>query len=815
MLTLTNALTIAGATVYQDDANQLATFEQAIVDRPTWKINDDGTVSQVPGQGLPTGADTTPTPKYYLLPETPEISTGPDGNKQFSLIIYRHDESTVNDPTNPNQDLSKGVGGGILTFTTELVSDKFDQVKAELNRQAGGSAGNDQVEVDYVQFIEGDITVAVAGETGDAGSGSAEFVTSIIGNGKLGGVGANKRAVMVKLTQDGASLLSQLDKLKTLPINIQYNLKFEHRLLGVKMIAFCDVQSSYTLIQQLREQDSSYNDGYLGLSEEHQDDRIVSQVTEALVRSKNMYVTVIPMSSEVDQDTLTALEKEGTDILNKEVAGVLEAGPPPDSLDRSQLEKFEQTYNTSLNYTIDRQMVLQQAFTPSANLQNLLVGAKLEDLVAFIDLRTAFFTFLQVPVRVNADFESNSLDSVTVTVSYNRRAMDGSGSQQVRESFNFTDGTKIEKFLAYANTLADVSYDWSAEVHYKGSDQTFTLSKQGVHDNFLVVDVGQLGLLSTEFSLGLHDEDMYPTAVVSARYQSKALGREVSTEIRLDKNADHAAWSAVILEEPVNGFEYKVDWLRVFDDTSKRPPEILQGTWTTSHESEVRVDSPVKEQMTVSVSCAGNFTTGSEKLSQVVVALHYADDANQHVVDQQLTFTADKQVQAFSVDLIDPTKRDYTYQYANIYEGGVVEKFPADGSWAQGDPGFIVVGEKFSMTLPVLPLLLHFDDRLTAAEVDLDYQDPATNTSLTETFVFSASASDVQTWYVKGQQGATRTFGYLVKYYWADGTQTQTEHRTSDTDKLLVPPPVPPPAPDPAGAPAPSASPASAPTPGM
>src|SRR4051812_23684690 len=70
MLTLTNALTISGCTVYQDDTNQLATFEQAIADRPTWKINDDGTVSAVPGHGL-TDTTTTPRPKYYLLPETP------------------------------------------------------------------------------------------------------------------------------------------------------------------------------------------------------------------------------------------------------------------------------------------------------------------------------------------------------------------------------------------------------------------------------------------------------------------------------------------------------------------------------------------------------------------------------------------------------------------------------------------------------------------------------------------------------------------------------------------------------------------------
>ena len=785
MLTLTNALTIDGATVYQDDANQLAIFEQGIADQPTWKINDDGTVSQMPGHGLPTGADTTPAAKYYLLPENPEIVKGPDGAALFSLIIYRHDEARVADP-------SKDVGGGILTFTTELISDKFNQVKAALNRQAGATGGTDSVELDYVQFIDGTITVSVAGEDGSASPGAGEFVTSIIGNGKLGGVGANQHAVMVKLTQDGASLLSSLDKVKTLPINIQYNLRFEHRLLGVKMIAFCDIGSSYVLIQSLRTQDPEYNDGYLGFSHNHQDDRIVTKVTEALVRSKNMYVTVIPATSEVDQDTLTALEKEGSDILNKEVAGVLEAGPPPSSLDRNQLTQFEQTYNSSLNYTIDRRMVLVSTFTPSANLQNLLVGANLADLVAFVDLRTAFFTFLQIPIRVNADFGRLPLDSVTVTVTYNRKAFDGSGNQQVRGSFNFTSGTQVEHFLAYANSLDEVSYDWSAEVHYQGSDVTFTMAQHGVKDNFLVVDVGQLGMLSTEFALGLADQATYPIAVVSARYQSAALGREISTQLRLDKDTASLPWTAVIQEQPVNGFQYKVDWLHQQPrDASgtQPPPEIESGNWTTSHDSRVEINAPLGQQMTVSVFCSGNFSEGPDKLSQVAAALHYEDAANHHVVDGEVTFTDDKQQQTWVVDLIDPSVRDYTYRYTNVYEGGVVKTFPEDGSWAKGDPGYITVGEKYSMTVTVYPLLLMFDGQFLAAEVDLDYQDAAGKVSLTDTLVFSASSNTTQTWRVRGRQGGPTTWGYRVTYFYADGTRVQGDHMTQDSDALLVPPP--------------------------
>jgi len=785
MLTMTNALTVRGATVYQDDANELAAFEQAVAGRPTWTIDDEGHVQQAKGHGLPTGAPTTPTAKYYLLPETPQIAKDAKGNPQFSLIVYRKDEAGISDPA------TQQFGGGIMAFTVELVSAQFDQVKADLAKQAGTD-----VDLAYVAFIEGSVTVTVAGESGDPTNN--EFVRTLVGSGKLGGVGANQRAVTLKLTQDGASLFAQLDKLKTLPINVQYSLTFEHRLLGVKMIAFCDIESSYTLIQTLREQDSSYNDGYLGLSTEHQDDRIVQQSTEALVNAKTMYVTVIPATSQVDQDTLTALEKSGLDMLSKEVANAITAGPPPTGIDRNQLTKFEQQFNSSLNYTVDRRMVLQQNFTPSANLTNMLVGANLDDLVAYVDLRTAFFTFLQVPVQVNADFEQLPISSVEVTVTYNRKAIDGGAMQQVRDSFNITTGAQVEKFLAYANSLAEVSYDWTAEIHYKDSASTYTMGKKGVKDNFLVIDVGQIGILSTEFALGLVDTDRYPIAVVSTRYHSKALGRDVGTQLRLDKDTPSASWTAVIEEEPDGGFDYKVDWLHVVDEN--KPPEIRTGTWSNSNDTRIQLDAPLGQEMTVTVFCSGNFNDGDDKLSQVAVALHYEDTANNHVVDGQVTFTDDKQSAPWTVDLIDPSKRDYTYQFSNIYEGGVVKRYPADGSWLPGDPGYITVGEKYSMSVDLYPTLLSFGADLAAAQVDTDYADAAHNVALSESFVFTADALAKQTWHIRGDQNGPKEYGYVVHYFYKDGTNLATSRAVQSSDALFVPPPPPRPA---APAPAP------------
>src|SRR5262249_43665257 len=146
-----------------------------------------------------------------------------------------------------------------------------------------------------------------------------EFVKAAVGTGKATGIGSSRKAVMVKLTQDGAALMSSLDKLRTLPINVQYDLSFEYRLVGVTMRVWCDIESSYSLVQETLHKTDDYDDGYLGMSSNHVSINKITGITELLTRNKTAGVEVIPGSSQVDADQLTALEKMGFDMLNNEM----------------------------------------------------------------------------------------------------------------------------------------------------------------------------------------------------------------------------------------------------------------------------------------------------------------------------------------------------------------------------------------------------------------------------------------------------------------------------------------------------------------
>lgn len=750
MLTLTNSTNIEGYTIFQDDGNPVS----------------------APRSGQPR----VPF-KYYVLPKAPEISKDEKGGPIFSLIVYRHSEDRIAPDAT-----SKDVGGGILTFTVDLgvPATDMNKLKAKLRDMAFGQDAADPMQdvlVDVVPFLDGTVSVAVAGETGSDASG--EFVRGTVGNGKVSGIGDNRSAIMVKLTQEGASLMSQLEKLKTLPINVKYDLTFEHRLMGVTMRVFCDINSSYVLMQEVMHTSDEYNSGYLGVNKNHVNTDKISKVTETLTRNKYLGVDVVPGTSQITPDTITSLAKMGMDMVNKEIEKAIQASPPPADMDRTYLTSYLSSINNKLNFTLNEKMVLVQNFRPSANVSNVFQQGRFEDLVAFIDLRDSFFTFLKVPVRVNADFKGLPLDSVTVTVIFDREKFGGGGREQVRESFDFKDGAAIQTFLAYANTLAEVTYDWSAIVHYKESDQAFTISASRVKDNFLVVDVGSLGIIKVDVGLGLVSLDSFPAANVSFRYRSQSLGKTIERSFRLDKTEQNALWAEPVHENPVNGYEFKVDWL-------KKNGEILPGEWTKSTSSRLRLNAPTGAELTVMVGCSGNFKDSGDQINEVGVSLRYNDLANHYTQEGELVFTDDKAQQQWTIDLRNPDMRDYEYRYSIVYKDGLVRQVPLDGSWLPGQPGFITVGENYLIRVDVVPMLLTYGDNSKVVQVDLSYKDPAHNIEQSDTLIFSAQDSGKKTWRVRGAPGGPKDYTYQVTYFAGNGTPLPGASATQSKEAIVL-----------------------------
>jgi hypothetical protein len=820
MLTLVGSMFIEGYTVFQDDENDIEALQsridtvlageqkraQALVDALRGLsgqstdsldgINQDNSFASLanqppPAPAAPPANQVVTARRFYVLPNRPEIATDdgtPNGKPIFSLVVYRRADDRLDPSRVPTDD----VGGGILTFTVELSvpQDAIDRITRKLMALVNGSSDSPaQVQVTPVQFIEGKVSIAVAAEGPDTPGN--QFVGAAVGTGDVVGVADNRKAVMVKLTQDGAALMSDLTKLRTLPINVQYQLAYEHRLLGVTLQVWCDVSSSYQLIQTTYHQTSSESSGYLGLSTDNTTTDKVAKATEVMTRNKTCGVLVIPSTSAIDQDTLTALAKFGEDMLQKELEKVVTANPVPQDIDRSWLDKWGSDASNTLNFRLDEHMVLQQKYTPSANIQNIFTRDDIANMVTFVDLTNPFFVLLKVPIRVNADFTKLPISHVVVTATYNSRSLDGSTTVRT-ESFDFTDGSAIQTFIAYADRLDTVAYDWSAEVHYQniggGTSDTYTFSRSRVKDRFLIVDVGTLGMIAADFALGLVDTDKFPKATVSVYYQSSS-GKQLGAEqFTLDKDNPEYLWKAIIKEESTGVYFYKVDWY------SKADGRIIPGSWQQSSDVKGSIDAPIVDHMDISVVCSGNFKDGDDPISHVLVSLVYDDPAHSVHTHGSLDFTDDKQRQLWGVDLADSNHRDYQYRYTVIYKGGVVQQFPPDETkFFPGQPGFIVVGPTYDLEVNVYPYLLQlagFPDQERMVQVDLNYRSDDGKINTTGTFNFTKEKSDPQVWRASTGGQGPQPYSVMVTYYSGEGQITKAPAQLA-TGKAYVVPPLP------------------------
>jgi hypothetical protein len=185
MITTTGQRTVAGCTVFRDDADAL---------------------------------------QVYVTPESPHIALDAQGRPILSLVRYRRPLDAV-----PKEDRATKLGGGLLTFSVDLaltaqqeaaVRDtlaKDPAIQQSLTRSQAGSADYSDwwlneahrdvgklaaaFKVNALPVTDGSVAVAIDGE--DAAH-AGEFVTTLVGAGRVSMTGDERAAFTAKLTLVGA-----------------------------------------------------------------------------------------------------------------------------------------------------------------------------------------------------------------------------------------------------------------------------------------------------------------------------------------------------------------------------------------------------------------------------------------------------------------------------------------------------------------------------------------------------------------------------------------------------------------------------------
>jgi hypothetical protein len=172
------------------------------------------------------------------------------------------------------------------------------------------------------------------------------------------------------------------------------------------------------------------------------------------------------------------------------------------------------------------------------------------------------------------------------------------------------------------------------------------------------------------------------------------------------------------------------------------------------------------------------------------VTFAYHDPDNDYHVDGQLVFTDAKQQQTWTADIRNPELREVFYKFTIVRSGGVVEEFPEDGGWYRAEPGFITVGEKYSMEVDIYPTLQTYPDHAKLVQVDLTYDEPGVRRS--DSFVFSKESNQPRTWRVRGAPGGPKRYAIDISYFSITGDVTTRPKVVQESEALVIPPaPVP------------------------
>lgn len=805
MITITGRRDIAGATVFRDDIDPLT---------------------------------------VYVLPSEPRVAGDETGTPELALIWYRRDVAKLTDDERKTK-----LGGGILSVTVELsaTDDQEKQIRAgvaadpELHRwletghplpssttdDPAASAepptpGAAQLRQWWLQEIkkdeaklakalklsnvpvrDGTVSIALLAESPEPGK-AGEFVSSLVGVGRVSAAGTERASFMAKLTQDGAVAMWDALENDLSVIHVAYDLKFDYRIEGVRMVVWCDVEKAYHAIQnqwQTLNDDARWTDsgGWHTFSRDRSND--VGSALRTVTSSREISgIDVIPTAGPdtVKPELIADMIKRGEDMLKDFLEATFVSAKPGegakfdddatlqsalpaidgkpyghDGIRNTHLRRRDEVVTGDLHVDIKTKAIDEYHPSVNANLGHVLEGRDVSRFRTKIELDDAWYRYLNLQILCTADFDRDPVDLVQVHVAYS-----GSGPQgkvDTAKDFVFRKDTPPQFFATYLAAPDQTTYSYDIAVFYKQSAATYRISGRS-DTSVLVLDTDALGVLHVDVQAGLVDWDQIRQIFVKLWYGSGGDRRE--TQIILDPKQQIAPWVEAI-GKPVTG---PYSYVATFVDKNDQRQELPEASATTR---KLILNQPVVDDLEVALVPAGTFApTGI--LTQILVAVRYRDDANNYAVNDIFTLIKEGDTKIWKVPLMNKKLRRFDYKVTVFYTDGVVR----EDDWKTTDGAIVPVGDQFGWRVQVLPYLLKGGAYLFGT-LQLTYDDAAAGIHAEKTLELNDFTKPL-VWRFRMGAPDRHTFSYQLTLYDATGKPRVVAPAQESKEVLVLLPPPPP-----------------------
>ncbi len=756
--------------------------------------------------------------RFYMLPGKPSFALGPDGKPLVTLIAFARDLSLM---ASVSQELPAGeTEGGLLTMQLELLVTQEDQkkireyIKSEIltGRQrlirpvmqegrvhfsAARGSGIEPV-LSYPTWVDGTVAMSLIPTAGPT------FVKAVEGSEKPSLTGTNLANYNVLLGQEGVRLLRESLKKGAVPGTLNYALSFMARIPNINL----RISGNWKDVFEEAKTHSTVTETQNGhvVRRYPQVDSLTefrSHFTRVKIEIDKTNFPAMPGQDQAAQDTATtALEtmittlasgyiaaklstptfstpeqlttKLGTDPMHNFKGG---AGTPIGG-NQLYLKDWDQTMEGEFEFILEGRVAQPVATYPNGLFYEIISPEEFGQHIIEADLNTPIFHVLDVPVRVTADFTTDPIAAIQVSVNY-EQTDDKTGDVKTNaETFTFTTGAEVFYFRTTMAKKADGApkrdYTYSSKINYKAASAPVTTPVVTTTEQSLVIGYDRLSCVRVQAIAGAIPWEEIDRVDVDLTYPGSRLptGQQ---RITLLSAATEGSWFTYTEGNPSREYEYQLTF------HLKDGPKLVQPRQRAITDRLV-VDAPFNDQLDVTFVPQGMFPP----IASIVLSVRYqhGEGPTAYREDEVHVFTNNTDTWQWKVRLPDPSARAFEYKVDITYADGSATQ----GEFQPGTEGTQLIGEVTSKTLEVEVVAGALDmTKWKLVIVRLNYVDPETKAPQSETFqITPANVMNPLIWKIGLRDAAARSYTYEIQAFGADGTTKQTVPPTSREDSLLV-----------------------------
>ncbi|MGB0113399.1 MAG: hypothetical protein WBP59_09290, partial [Ilumatobacteraceae bacterium] len=436
---------------------------------------------------------------------------------------------------------------------------------------------------------------------------------------------------------------------------------------------------------------------------------------------------------------------------------------------------FKQESNNEIDFTFHGTTNFTVRKYPNSELFALIDPEEVKKSIIEADLSQPYFTLLDVPVQVTADFDRDPIAAIKVFLDYDQQDDQSNTHKRQTEEFLFDSNDDRYFFRTVMARNADGTpkdeYTYRSQIIYKASAKSEDLAPVTTRDRNLIIGYDQLNCVNVAVYWGAIPADAVQQVQVSFRYPGIDLP-SANADVLLRMDAPQASWFTYTGDQTSREYEYDITFFMSDGQLIELPTQ-------RGSTERLIINAPFQDKLGATFVPQGAFPP----VASIVVTTKYVD--GDYDVSDVHSFTGPGETWAWEIDLRNRAQREFQYRVDVTYVDGSSES----GDWKPGNEGTVLVGDvaREMLEIEVVADLLDMS-KWKLVIVRLAYADPDNSLTLDHTIKLTgvpAAPEDLK-WTVPVKDATKRGYTYQIQAFAHDGTKHLVDPTPTDDPLLLL-----------------------------